>query len=74
MKLWWAANIYWLTLIAYLSVQLLNYRYEDGNSINPLAIVSIIIAICVMIAEFQFAWYMWAAEKTYKSRKEKFCF
>ena len=74
MRLWWAANIYWLTLIAYSSFYLSSYRYEDGRGINPLAIISIIIAISVMIAEFQFAWYMWAAEKTYKPRKNKSCF
>lgn len=71
MRLWWAANIYWLTSIAYTNFYLFSYRYEDGSYINPFVIVFILIAICVMIAEFQFAWYMWVAEKTYKPKKRK---
>lgn len=71
MKLWWSTNLYWLTLITYSAIYLFSYRYDDGSHINPLVAIFILIAISVMIAEFQFAWYMWLTQKTYKSRRKK---
>ena len=71
MKLWWSANLYWFTLIAYLNIFLFSYRYDDGSYINPFVVVFLLIAVCVMIVEFQFTWYMWVAQKTYKPRKRK---
>ncbi len=49
---------------------LFSYRYDDGSYINPFVVVFLLIAVCVMIGEFQFAWYMWVAQKTYKPRKK----
>lgn len=70
MKLWWSANLYWLALITYSAIYLFSYRYDNGDCINPLVVTFILIAISVMIGEFQFAWYMWVAQKTYKPRKK----
>ena len=71
MKIWWFANFYWFSLLIYLNVFMFNFHYADGSSINPFVVTFLLLAICIMIGEFQFAWYMWLAKKTYKSRKRK---
>ncbi|KRL78745.1 hypothetical protein [Lactobacillus delbrueckii] len=38
---------------------------------NPFVVTFLLLAICIMVGEFQFAWYMWLAKKTYKPRKRK---
>lgn len=71
MKIWWFANFYWFSLLIYLNVFMFNFHYADGSSINPFVTTSPLLAICIMVGEFQFAWYMWLAKKTYKPRKCK---
>ncbi|WP_231545210.1 hypothetical protein [Lactobacillus delbrueckii] len=48
-----------------------NFHYADGSSINPFVTTFLLLAICIMVGEFQFVWYMWLAKKTYKPRKRK---
>ncbi|MGZ1303143.1 hypothetical protein ACXO8U_09280 [Lactobacillus delbrueckii subsp. bulgaricus] len=48
-----------------------NFHYADGSNINPFVVTFLLLAICIMVGEFQFAWYMWLATKTYKPRKRK---
>ncbi|WP_260266647.1 hypothetical protein, partial [Lactobacillus delbrueckii] len=71
MKIWWFANFYWFSLLIYLNVFMFNFHYADGSSINPFVVTFLLLAICIMVGEFQFAWYMWLAKKTYKPRKRK---
>ncbi|WP_308443683.1 hypothetical protein [Lactobacillus delbrueckii] len=66
MKIWWFANFYWFSLLIYLNVFMFNFHYADGSSINPFVVTFLLLAICIMVGEFQFAWYMWLAKKTYK--------
>ncbi|MFV4929600.1 hypothetical protein [Lactobacillus delbrueckii] len=48
-----------------------NFHYADGSGINPFVVTFLLLAICIMVGEFQFAWYMCLAKKTYKPRKRK---
>ena len=63
MKIWWFANFYWFSLLIYLNVFMFNFHYADGSSINPFVVTFLLLAICIMVGEFQFAWYMWLATK-----------
>lgn len=58
-------------LLIYLNVFMFNFHYADGSSINPFVVTFLLLAICTMVGEFQFAWYMCLAKKTYKPRKRK---
>ncbi|WP_259686074.1 hypothetical protein, partial [Lactobacillus delbrueckii] len=64
MKIWWFANFYWFSLLIYLNVFMFNFHYADGSSINPFVTTFLLLAICIMVGEFQFVWYMWLAKKT----------
>ena len=71
MKIWWFANFYWFSLLIYLNVFTFNFHYADGSSSNPFVVTFLLLAICIMVGEFQFAWYMCLAKRTYKPRKRK---
>jgi hypothetical protein len=46
-----------------------NFHYADGSSINPFVVTFLLLAICIMVGEFQFAWYMWLENKNKKPLK-----
>ena len=54
-------------LLIYLNVFMFNSHYADGSSINPFVVTFLLLAICIMVGEFN----MWLAKKTYKPRKRK---
>lgn len=62
MKLWHAANIYWLILITYICYRIYDRAFET-DVLGPTAtwglIAVVVLAAIVMIGEFQLAWYVW---------------
>lgn len=62
MKLWHAANIYWLILISFICYQIYNSSIAT-NSLGPVItwalIAVVVLAAVLMIGEFQLAWYFW---------------
>lgn len=62
MKLWWAANIYWITCVAYFSYQLHVFDFDTsglGEGPSRALIAFVMICASVMILEFQLAWFMY---------------
>ena len=51
MKIWWFANL--LVQFDYLNVFMFNFHYADSSSINPFVVTFLLLAICIMVGEFQ---------------------
>lgn len=62
MKLWHAANIYWIILFSFISYQTFSNSFET-DSLGPFLswtlIISVILCAAIMVGEFQYAWYIW---------------
>lgn len=62
MKLWHAANIYWLLLTTFICYAIYDHSFETdalGPNVTWVLIGFVVLSAALMIGEFQYAWYVW---------------
>lgn len=73
MKLWRAANAYWVFLLGVIIYLIERHSFSDSG-INPVVAHALayvlVVAVFLFIAEFQFAWfyYLRGKEKDHKKK------
>lgn len=66
MKMWWAANAYWVFLLGVIIYLIETHPFDTSELGEPLShalMYVLVVAVFVLIAEFQIAWLMFIKGK-----------